>query len=198
MQACMPGLTSFTLRNHRYDALSGLMPNDDFVWTSGGGEMGGMVRSLDWSRTALGTLQTWPQSLRTTISTCLSSRFPILILWGPELVMIYNDALARIIGNKHPRAMGQPAAEGWVEVWHVLGPMVTSVFHGGASTWSENQRLDIERTAKSGYLEETYFTFSYSPIRDESGGIGGVFCAVSVTGLRSGFGFPCACFSAFT
>ena len=181
MRACVPGLTSFTLRNHRYDALSGLMPNDDFVWTSGGGEMGGMVRSLDWSRTALGTLQTWPQSLRTTISTCLSSRFPILILWGPELVMIYNDALARIIGNKHPRAMGQPAAEGWVEVWHVLGPMVTSVFHGGPSTWSENQRLDIERTAKSGYLEETYFTFSYSPIRDESGGIGGVFCTVTET-----------------
>ena len=177
----MHDFTLFTFRSYWYDAVSGLTPNDDFVWTSGGGEMGGVVRLLDWSRTTLGTLQAWPQSLRTTVSTCLSSRFPILILWGPELVMIYNDALARIIGNKHPRAMGQPAAEGWVEVWHVLGPVLTSVFHGGPSTWSENQRLDIERTAKSGHLGETYFTFSCSPIRNESGGIGGVFCAFTET-----------------
>jgi len=143
--------------------------------------MGALVRAQDWSRTALGPLQAWPQSLRTIVSTCLSSQFPILIWWGPELVMIYNDALSRIIGNKHPRAMGQRGAEGWWEVWHVLGPMLNSVLDEGASTWSENQRLDIERTLQSGYLEETYFTFSYSPIRDESGGIGGVFCAVTET-----------------
>jgi signal transduction histidine kinase/DNA-binding response OmpR family regulator len=152
-----------------------------YDWIAGGGEMGALVRALDWSKTALGPLDAWPQSLRTTVSTCLSSRFPILIWWGPELVMIYNDALARIIGNKHPRAMGQRGAEGWWEVWHVLGPMLRSVISEGASTWSENQRLDIERTLKGGYLEETYFTFSYSPIRDESGGIGGVFCAVTET-----------------
>ena len=149
-------------------------------WISGGGEMGALVRSLDWSKTALGPLSTWPQSLRTIVSTCLSSRFPILIWWGPELVMIYNDALRLLLGNKHPRSMGQPGAEGWWEVWHVLGPMLVSVLSEGKSTWSENQRLDIERTVK-GYLEETYFTFSYSPIRDESGGIGGVFCAVTET-----------------
>jgi signal transduction histidine kinase/DNA-binding response OmpR family regulator len=143
--------------------------------------MGDMVRSLEWAETALGPLRDWPQSLRTTVSIGLSSRFPILIWWGPDLVMVYNDALAGIIGNKHPRAMGQRGAEGWHEVWHVLGPMLTSVLLEGASTWSENQRLDIERTLQSGYLEETYFTFSYSPIRDESGGIGGVFCAVTET-----------------
>jgi signal transduction histidine kinase len=161
--------------------LTGLTPSEKHDWIAGGGDMGALVRSLDWSQTQLGPLQAWPQSLRTTVSTCLSSRFPILIWWGPDLVMIYNDALSRIIGNKHPRAMGQRGAEGWWEVWHVLGPMLMSVLSEGASTWSENQRLDIERTLQSGYLEETYFTFSYSPIRDESGGIGGVFCAVTET-----------------
>jgi signal transduction histidine kinase len=155
--------------------------SDKYDWRAGGGEMGALVRALDWSKTLLGPLTAWPQSLRTTVSTCLSSRFPILIWWGPELVMIYNDALSRIIGNKHPRALGQRGAEGWWEVWHVLGPMLRSVLSEGASTWSENQRLDIERSLKGGYLEETYFTFSYSPIRDESGGIGGVFCAVTET-----------------
>lgn len=118
------------------------------------------------------------------VSTCLSSRFPILLWWGPELVMIYNDALSQIIGNKHPRAMGQRGAEGWWEVWDLLGPMLRSVFFQGASTWSENQRLDIERSLKGGLLEETYFTFSYSPVRDESGGIGGVFCAVTETSAQ--------------
>jgi signal transduction histidine kinase len=154
---------------------------DQRDWIAGGGDMGAFVRSLDWSKTALGPLDVWPQSLRTTVSTCLSSRFPILIWWGPELVMIYNDALSQIIGNKHPRAMGQRGAEGWWEVWELLGTMLRSVLAGGPSTWSENQRLDIERSLEGGYLEETYFTFSYSPIRDESGGIGGVFCAVTET-----------------
>jgi signal transduction histidine kinase len=143
--------------------------------------MGKLVRALDWSKTELGPLDGWPQSLRTIVSTCLSSRFPILIWWGPGLVMIYNDALAMIIGNKHPRALGQRGAQGWWEVWDLLGPMLMSVLDEGASTWSENQRLDIERTKTSEYLEETYFTFSYSPIRDESDGIGGVFCAVTET-----------------
>lgn len=112
MHTRVPGCTSFILRNYRYDALSGMTPNDNLDWIAGGGEMGAMVRSLDWSRTAIGPLHAWPQSLRTMVSTCLSSRFPILIWWGPELVMIYNDALARIIGNKHPRALGEPGAEG--------------------------------------------------------------------------------------
>src|ERR1700712_4663527 len=96
-------------------------------WIAGGGEMGVLVRALDWSKTPLGPLRSWPQSLRTIVSTCLSSRFPILLWWGPELVMIYNDALAGIIGNKHPRAMGQPGADGWWEVWNLLGPMLDSV-----------------------------------------------------------------------
>jgi signal transduction histidine kinase/DNA-binding response OmpR family regulator len=165
----------------RTDALTALAIRDSRDWIAGGGEMGAYVRSLDWSKTALGPLDGWPQSLRTIVSTCLSSRFPILIWWGPELVMIYNDALSLIIGNKHPRAMGQRGAEGWREVWHVVGPMLMSVRSEGASTWSENQRLDIERSLKGGYLEETYFTFSYSPIRDETAGIGGVFCAVTET-----------------
>jgi hypothetical protein len=138
--------------------MSDLKGVDQRDWITGGGDMGARVRALDWSNTALGPLDWWPQSLRTTVSTCLSSRFPILIWWGPELVMIYNDALSQIIGNKHPRALGQRGAEGWWEVWDLLGTMLLSVLAGGPSTWSENQRLDIERSLEGGYLEETYFT----------------------------------------
>ena len=166
---------------HTQTSLTDVLLNEKRDWVAGGGDMGALVRALDWSKTPLGPLDDWPQSLRTIVSTCLSSRFPILIWWGPELVMIYNDALSQIIGNKHPRALGQRGAEGWREVWDLLGTMLHGVLAGGPSTWSENQRLDIERSLKGGLLEETYFTFSYSPIRDETGGIGGIFCAVTET-----------------
>ncbi len=157
---------------------------------AGGVNMGVQIRAHDWACTALGPMPAWPQALRCTVSICLGSHFPMLILWGPELVMIYNDALARLIGHKHPHALGQRAADGWQEVWPVLGPMLHSVLREGASTWSENQRLDLERTQQNDCLEEAYFTLACSPIRDESGGvgdtgglsgIGGVFCVVTET-----------------
>lgn len=147
-------------------------------WLAGGGEMGALVRSIDWSETALGSVQTWPQSLRTSVSTCLNSRFPILIWWGPDFIKIYNDAYRPILGDKHPQSMGQAARACWPEIWHIIGPMLEGVLLRGEATWSENQLLFLERR---GFSEECYFTFSYSPIRNESGGVGGVFCAVTET-----------------
>lgn len=149
---------------------------------SGGGEMGQLMRSLDWSKTPLGPSESWPQSLRTTISICLASRFPLLIWWGPELVMLYNDAYRTLLGStKHPQAMGQRGQECWPEIWNIIGPMLQDVLNNGSATWSDNQMLPLER---NGYAEECYFTFSYSPIRDETGGIGGVFTAVTETTRR--------------
>ena len=141
--------------------------------------MGALMRSIDWARTPLGPIERWPQSLRTSISICLSSRFPILVWWGLELVMLYNDAYRPMLGaTKHPRAMGRPGREVWPEVWPIIGPMLEGVLARGEATWSDDQLLLLDR---NGFLEECYFTFSYSPIRDESGGVGGVFCAVTET-----------------
>ncbi|MDQ2784514.1 MAG: ATP-binding protein [Chloroflexota bacterium] len=148
---------------------------------AGDSEMGALMQALDWSATPLGPVGDWPQSLRTAISICLASRFPMLIWWGPDLVMLYNDAYRPIIGTKHPAAMGQRGRQCWPEIWNVIGPMLSSVLAQGEATWSEDQLLLLDR---NGYVEECYFTFSYSPIRDESGGIGGVFTAVTETTER--------------
>ncbi|TSC26598.1 ATP-binding protein [Corallococcus sp. Z5C101001] len=138
---------------------------------AGGGEMGALMRSMDWSKTPLGPVASWPQSLRTTVSTCLHSRFPMMVFWGPELVKLYNDAYRPMLGGKHPWAMGHPGREVWAEIWDIIGPLIEDVRGEARATLSENQRLLLER---DGFLEETYFTFSYSPVRDESGGVGGV------------------------
>ena len=148
----------------------------DFL--AGGGELGAEMRRRDWADSPLGDARRWPQSLRTAISICLNSRLPILLWWGPDLVMLYNDAYAQILGAKHPRALGGPGRECWPEIWHVIGPMLDAVLSRGESTFSEDLMLPLER---KGFPEECYFTFSYSPIRDESGGVGGVFCAVAET-----------------
>jgi PAS domain S-box-containing protein len=155
--------------------LAGSAPDGIF---STGGEMAGMARSFDWSRSALGPAEDWPQSLKTTISTCLNSRFAIVVWWGPELVTLYNDAYRAIIGNKHPAAFGATGKEVWPEIWHIIGPMLRGVVERGEATWAENLLLELER---NGYPEECYFTFSYSPIHDESGGVGGVFTPVRET-----------------
>lgn len=140
--------------------------------------MGAYMRSFDWSKTLLGPVENWPQSLRTSVSTCLNSRFAILIWWGPELVMLYNDAYRDIIVGKHPSALGHPGRDCWPEIWNIIGPMLEGVIERGEATWSNDLLLILER---NGYAEECYFTFSYSPIRDESGGVGGVFEPVTET-----------------
>ncbi|MUG98172.1 GAF domain-containing protein, partial [Scytonema sp. UIC 10036] len=146
---------------------------------AGDGEMCTLMRSHDWSQTPLGPVEQWPQSLRTTVSILLNSRYPMFIFWGPNLVKLYNDAYRPVLGlTKHPKALGRPAPEVWPDIWDAIGPMVDRVIINGESTWSDNFQLFMHR---SGYLEETYFTFSYSPIRDETGGIGGLFCACTET-----------------
>ncbi len=145
---------------------------------AGGGAMGDLMRCLDWSVTPLGPVETWPQSLKTTVSTCLYSRFAIVVWWGPEMVTLYNDAYSRILGVKHPAALGMPARDLWPEIWHIVGPMLRGVMERSEATWSDNLLLELER---NGYPEECYFTFSYSPIRDESGGVGGIFTPVQET-----------------
>src|SRR5436305_658549 len=103
---------------------------------AGGGEMGALMRSLDWSKTPLGPVENWPQSLRTSVSICLSSRYPMLIWWGPELVMLYNDAYRPMLGSiKHPQAMGQRGSECWPEIWDIIGPTLESVMTTGTATW---------------------------------------------------------------
>jgi len=138
-----------------------------------GGEMGELIRAKDWSQSPLGTPETWPQSLQTIVGILLNSEFPMFVWWGKELITIYNDNYRPIAGEKHPKLLGQSGQEGWTEIWSDLGPLVDSVFRGQA-TWSEDQLLNMNRR---GYVEETYFTFSYSPIQDETGKVAGLFCA---------------------
>jgi PAS domain S-box-containing protein len=153
----------------------------DTDWFIGGGEMGALMRARDWSQTSLGPARNWPQSLRTAVSICLDSRFPILVWWGPELVMLYNDGYKQILGAKHPAALGAPGRNCWPEIWDTIRPMLGGVLERGEATWSDDLLLLLER---NGYPEECYFTFSYSPIRDESRGIGGVFTPVTETTER--------------
>jgi len=149
---------------------------------AGGGEMGSLMRSLDWSQTLLDATSTWAQSLKTAVSIILNSRYPMFIWWGQEYANLYNDAYRPILGaSKHPQFLGQSAKDCWAEIWDVVGPLADSVLNTGQPTWSDNLQLLMDRY---GYLEETYFTFSYSPIRDETGRVAGVFCAVSETTER--------------
>ena len=143
----------------------------------GGGEMGALIRSNDWSATRLGPSESWPQSLKTTLGILLNSRYPMFVFWGPQLIKIYNDGYAPILGRKHPWALGQPAREVWPEIWPAIEPLVTRALTGDP-TWSDDLMLFMER---NGFPEEVYFTFSYSPVPDESGGIGGMFCACTET-----------------
>ncbi len=146
---------------------------------AGGGEMGRLMREHDWANSPVGPFEQWPQSLRTAVSICLASRFPIVIFWGSEFRQFYNDAYRPILGqSKHPSALGQRAEECWSEIWNDIGPMLRGVLEQSEATWSENLLLLIDR---NGFVEECYFTFSYSPIREESGEVGGVFCAVTET-----------------
>ena len=141
---------------------------------AGGGEMGALIRSHDWSISALGPVDTWPQSLRTALRIMLTSRQPIWVGWGEQLVYFYNDAYKSIIGKKHPWALGRPTAEVWREIWEDIGPMLDTAMGGVEGTYVEEQLLIMER---NGYPEETYYTFSYSPIPDDDGTPGGIICA---------------------
>jgi signal transduction histidine kinase len=154
---------------------SATLGSSDFL--SGGGEMAELIRSTDWSKTPLGPIEAWPQSLRTTVSLALASNFPINIIWGPGHSQIYNDGYRVMCGAAHPKALGEGYHETWASAWPEIGPPFEQALAGGRS-FLENQRMFLFR---NGYLEETFFTFSLSPIRDESGGVGGVFLPVIET-----------------
>jgi signal transduction histidine kinase len=154
------------------------MPKDstDLSFLSGGGEMGERMRAFDWSSSPVGPAAQWPQSLKTAVSICIGSRYPIVLWWGnPEYTMFYNDGYVPILGvTKHPGWLGRSGRECWKDIWSTVGPMLDSVFQTGEATWSEDLLLVMDRNLP---CEETYFTFSYSPIRGDDGEIDGIFCA---------------------
>ncbi|RYD58428.1 MAG: PAS domain-containing protein [Sphingobacteriales bacterium] len=149
-----------------------------YTFLQGGGAMGALMRSTDWSQTTLGPVDTWPQSLRTAVGICLTSRFPMLVWWGKDLIKIYNDAYSQILAAKHPAALGAKGRDVWPEIWDIIGPMLERVMAGDGATWSEKQLLLLNR---NGFPEECYFTFSYSPIINKGGKVAGVFTAVTET-----------------
>src|SRR5690349_9789239 len=108
---------------------------------AGGGEMGALMRSIDWATTPLGPVSGWSQALRTMVGLLLRNRFPLLLWWGPRFVQLYNDAYRPIPGARHPKSMGQPASECWDEIWHVIGPMIEAPFRGEPATWSDDLEL---------------------------------------------------------
>src|SRR5262249_16025769 len=120
----------------------------------------------------VGPFATWPQSLKTSLSICLGSKFPMFVWWGKDLTAFYNDAYIPFAGPiKHPKFLGRPAREQWSEIWGMLEPLTEQVLKTGQATSGESMQLFMER---KGFLEETYFTFSYSPIRDETGTVAGI------------------------
>src|SRR5581483_682545 len=146
--------------------------NMDFL--EGGGEVGSMVRAIDWASTPLGPVHQWPQSLRTAIRIVLTARQPMFVWWGDQLINLYNDAYRSILGGKHPEALGQPAKVVWHEIWDQVGPRARTVMTENRGTYDESLLLIMGR---HGYPEETYYTFSYSPVPNDDGSTGGLFCA---------------------
>lgn len=146
-----------------------------------GGEMGRRIREFDWSRNRLGCPETWPQSLRSAVSICLGCGFPIAIYWGADLSLLYNDAWSPIPAAKHPWALGHAAREVWPEIWSDIGPLFDQVQTTGEPVRKSDQLLPMHRR---GFTEECYFDFTFSPIRDEAGKVGGIFNAAIETTSR--------------
>ncbi|GAB3769606.1 hypothetical protein GCM10028796_34940 [Ramlibacter monticola] len=140
------------------------------------GETVRLLLATDWSATPLGPMEGWPQSLRIAVSICLNSRFPMFVWWGPDAINIYNDAYIPMLGKRHPAAFGGRAAETWSDIWDIVGAQRKVVMEQGQPTWNERVLLVMER---NGFREDTWFTWSYSPIHDGDGSIGGLFCAVT-------------------
>ena len=144
------------------------------MFLSGGGELGAMMRAHDWSASPLGHPRDWPQALRTVVGLMLNSKFPMFVAWGPELGFLYNDSYREILGDKHPAALGGRFHDIWSEIWHDISPLIERALRGEA-TYADRLYLVMNR---HGYDEPTWFTFSYSPVRDERGIIAGMYCAV--------------------
>jgi len=142
-------------------------------------EMAARVRAFDWSTTSLGPMEDWSLGLRNAVRTSLASDFGMLVLWGPDLVKIYNDRYRLLLGTeKHPAALGRPVRDVWPEIWDEIGPMLDAVMTTEQPTFHEHARLVVER---NGFPEEAFFTWSYSPLYDDDGSIGGVLDVVVET-----------------
>lgn len=142
--------------------------------------MGALIRGKDWTQTPIGDPEHWPQSLLTTLSIILNSKFPMFLFWGPELTCFYNDAYRPSLGKdgKHPYILGIGGKAAWPEIWDIIKPLIDTVLSGGEANWSEDQLIPIFRNNK---IENVYWTFSYSPVMDESGKRAGVFVTCSET-----------------
>src|SRR5271156_5685292 len=143
---------------------------------AGGGEMGKRMRALDWTRTPLGAPAAWPQSLKTIVRVMLDSRYAMWMLWGPELTFFCNDAYLPTVGIKRDWVLGARSDKVWEEIWPDIGPRITHVLENGEATWDEGLLLFLER---SGFSEETYHTFSYSPVYDDDSHVAGMLCVVT-------------------
>ena len=153
--------------------------HSSLAFLQGGGEMGARMRELDWAKTPLGPAEMWPQSLRSTVSMMLPSKAQIILFWGPEFTVLYNDAYRPVFGAKHPRALGVPGREAWSEIWDgMLHELLAGVVRTGEAFWAKDLLFEVERY---GFPEETYFDVSYDPVRIESGDVGGVYCIVTET-----------------
>ncbi len=153
----------------------------DVPFLTGGGEMGALVRAHDWSEHALGKPEGWPQVLRTAVRLMLNSRHQMCVLWGADAIWFYNDAFRQTLTDeRHPSSLGLPGCQVWAEIWDDIGAQVAQVMSGGNATWNENYHLVIRRNGRD---EDTYWTYSYSPIDDETApsGVGGVLVVCTET-----------------
>ena len=146
----------------------------ELMFLSGGGELGAMMRAHDWSGSPLGHPRTWPQALRTVVGLMLNSKVPMFVAWGPQLGFLYNDSYREILGDKHPASLGGRFHDIWAEIWDDINPLIERALRGEA-IYADRMYLVMNR---HGYEEPTWFTFSYSPVRDETGVIAGMYCAV--------------------
>jgi PAS domain S-box-containing protein len=153
----------------------------DLAFLQGGGECGARMRAVDWSATALGAPQDWPRSLKTIVRMMLDSRYAMWMLWGPQLTFFCNDSYLPTVGIKRDWVMGSRSDHVWAEIWPDIGPRIDHVMTRGEATWDEGLLLYLER---SGFPEETYHTFSYSPVYDDDNRIAGMLCVVTETTQR--------------
>ena len=154
---------------------------DHLAFLSGGGQMGGLMRAHDWSTSSLGAPANWPQTLRTVVRIMLNTGHPMYVFWGPELACLYNDAYSESIGpERHPVSLGRPGRDVWAEIWDIIGPQIDQVMAGGGATWHVDHLVPITRY---GRREDVYWTYSYSPIDDETApaGVGGVLVVCTET-----------------
>ena len=146
-----------------------LTPNRARIFPDG--QMAERIRRYPWETTAIGTISEWSETLLCAVNMMLESQFPMLLIWGPEMVVLYNDACIPLEGERHPDALGRTAQECWPEAWHILAPKLKSVLEKGAKLYFENELIPILR---QGSLTDFYWTYSYSPVRDAAGAVCGI------------------------